>query len=84
MVAAERGYQRPVGDWNFQQVTVIGSTIVVEMNGVRILNADLAKVEKPMYDINRFKGRLRKTGYFGFAGHGDAVSFRNVKIKSLK
>ena len=84
MVAAERGYQRPVGDWNFQQVTVVGATIVVEMNGVRILNADLAKVEKPMYDINRFKGRLRKTGYFGFAGHGDAVSFRNVKIKSLK
>ena len=84
MVAAERGYQRPVGDWNFQQVTVEGSTITVEMNGTRILTADLANVEKPMYDINKFKGRLRKSGFFGFAGHGDAVSFRNVQIKSLK
>ena len=84
MVAAERGYQRPVGDWNFQQVTVVGSTITVEMNGTRILVADLANVEKPMYDINKFKGRLRKSGFFGFAGHGDAVSFRNVQIKSLK
>ena len=84
MVAAERGYQRPVGDWNFQQVTVAGSTITVEMNGTRILTADLANVEKPMYDINKFKGRLRKSGFFGFAGHGDAVSFRNVQIKSLK
>ena len=84
MVAAERGYQRRVGDWNFQQVTVVGSTITVEMNGTRILTADLANVEKPMYDINKFKGRLRKSGFFGFAGHGDAVSFRNVQIKSLK
>ena len=54
------------------------------MNGTRILTADLANVEKPMYDINKFKGRFRKSGFFGFAGHGDAVSFRNVQIKSLK
>ena len=84
MVPAVRGYQRNVGDWNFQEVTVVGSVIKVEMNGTRILNADLSKVEKPMYDIGKFKGRLRKSGYFGFAGHGDAVSFRNVQIKSLK
>ena len=84
MAAAVRGYQRNVGDWNFQEVIVIGSTIKVEMNGTRILNTDLSKVEKPMYDIGKFKGRLRKTGYFGFAGHGDAVSFRNVHIKPIK
>lgn len=84
MAAAARGYQRAVGDWNFQQVTVVGSTIMVEMNGTQILNSDLSKVDKPMYDIGKFKGRLRKMGYFGFAGHGDAVSFRNVQIKSFK
>ena len=84
MAAAARGYQRAVGDWNFQQVTVVGSSIMVEMNGTQILNADLSKVDKPMYDIGKFKGRLRKMGYFGFAGHGDAVSFRNVQIKSFK
>ncbi len=84
MAPAVRGYQRTVGDWNFQEVTVIGSTIKVEMNGTRILNADLSKIDKPMYDIGKFKGRLRKAGYFGFAGHGDAVSFRNVQVKSLK
>ena len=84
MVPAARGYQRPVGEWNFQEVTVDGSRIKVELNGTLILNADLANVEKPMYDLGKFKGRLRKSGYFGFAGHGDAVSFRNVSIRNIK
>ena len=84
MAPAARGYQRPVGEWNFQEVTVDGSRIKVELNGTLILNADLANVEKPMYDLGKFKGRLRKSGYFGFAGHGDAVSFRNISIKNIK
>ena len=54
------------------------------MNGTLILKTDLAKVEEPMYDLAKFKGRLRKSGYFGFAGHGDPVSFRNVSIKELR
>ena len=84
MAPAARGYQRPVGEWNFQEVTVDGSRIKVELNGTLILNADLANVEKPMYDLGKFKGRLRKSGYFGFAGHGDAVSFRSISIRNIK
>ena len=30
MVAAHRGYHRPTGEWNFQEVTVQGSKIKVE------------------------------------------------------
>ncbi|MEX0587024.1 MAG: DUF1080 domain-containing protein, partial [Pirellulales bacterium] len=37
MVPAQRGYQRPTGEWNFQEVTVKGSTIKVELNGSVIL-----------------------------------------------
>ncbi|MEL7338240.1 MAG: DUF1080 domain-containing protein, partial [Planctomycetota bacterium] len=40
MVAARRGFLRPVGEWNFQQVTVQGSTIKVELNGTVILDTD--------------------------------------------
>ena len=84
MAPAARGYQRSVGEWNFQEVTVVGTKITVELNGTLILKTDLAKVEEPMYDLAKFKGRLRKSGYFGFAGHGDPVSFRNVSIKELR
>src|SRR5947209_3406834 len=38
MVASHRGYQRPVGEWNFEEVTVKGSKIKVELNGTVILN----------------------------------------------
>jgi len=32
MVPAARGYQRPLGEWNYQEVTVNGSTLKVELN----------------------------------------------------
>ena len=31
----------------------------------------------------KFKGRLRTSGCFGFAGHGSDVAFKNVRIKKL-
>lgn len=82
MAAAHRGYQRPVGEWNYQQVTVKGSTIKVELNGVTILNADLGKVTEFMAN-SPHPGKDRKSGYFGFAGHSDPVEFRNISIQRL-
>ena len=82
MAAASRGYLRPVGEWNFQEVTVKGSTIVVELNGTRILDADLSKVTD-FLDGKAHPGKDRKEGHFGFAGHRDPVAFRNVRIKRL-
>ncbi len=83
MIAAHRGYLRPTGDWNFQQVTVVGSTIKVELNGTLILDGDLAEVTEFMAN-SPHPGKDLTSGFFGFAGHGDAVEFRNVKIKELK
>ena len=82
MAAAHRGYQRPVGEWNYQEVTVKGSTIKVELNGSVILDTDLAKVTEFMAD-KAHPGKDLAKGYFGFAGHGDAVAFRNIAIKKL-
>ena len=84
MVAAQRGYQRPIGEWNFQEVTVKGSTIKVELNGFVILDADLSKVDMAtVMAKSAHPGKDRKNGFFGFAGHGDAVGFRDLSIKSL-
>jgi hypothetical protein len=83
MVAAHRGYLRPVGEWNYQEVTVRGSTIRVELNGTVILDADLSKVTEFM-DNRPHPGKNRASGYFGFAGHSDPVMFRNIAIKRLK
>ncbi|MCA9265884.1 MAG: DUF1080 domain-containing protein, partial [Planctomycetales bacterium] len=82
MVAAHRGYLRPVGTWNFQRVTVQGSTIVVELNGTKILDCDLSTVNEYMAN-SPHPGKTRTSGHFGFAGHGDPVRFRNVQLKEL-
>ncbi len=82
MAAARQGYQRPVGEWNFQEVAVKGSTIVVELNGTRILNADLSKVTE-FLDAKAHPGKDRTQGHFGLAGHNDPVAFRNLRIKPL-
>lgn len=82
MVACKRGYQRPVGEWNFQEVTVKGPKINVELNGTVILDADLSQVKQFMAN-SPHPGKDRTAGFFGFAGHGDPVEFRNVSIKPL-
>ncbi len=82
LVPAHQGYNRYVGEWNFQEVEMRGSHIKVTVNGTTIVDQDLSKV-----DLNKVKrvpeGVKRSKGYVGFAGHSDPVSFRNVSIKKL-
>jgi hypothetical protein len=82
MVPAHRGYLRPVGQWNFEEVTVKGSTIKVELNGTVILDTDLSHVKEFMAN-SAHPGKDRTSGYFGLAGHSDPVEFRNIAIKVL-
>jgi hypothetical protein len=64
------------------EVTVRGSTIRVELNGTRILDADLSKVTE-FKDGHPHPGKDRTAGHFGFAGHSDPVAFRHIEIKRL-
>lgn len=79
-VASQRGYQRPVGQWNFEQVTVRGSRVTVELNGTVIVDADLAGLQSQLKDAT---GLHRTEGHFGFCGHNDPVAFRNILIRRL-
>jgi hypothetical protein len=84
MVAAKRGHQKPVGEWNVEEVTVKGSTIKVVLNGETILDCDLSKVDMSTVMANHpHPGATRTSGHFGFAGHNDPIEFRNILIKKL-
>jgi len=82
IAAAARGFQRPTGQWNFQEVMVQGSKIKVELNGYVILDADLSKTTEFLANTPH-PGKDRTKGHFGFAGHNDPVAFRNIQIKPL-
>ena len=84
MSAAQRGYVRPAGEWNFYEITVKGPTIRVELNGSVINEADVSKIAPDtVMAKSPHPGKDRASGFFGFAGHNDPVAFRNVLIKKL-
>ena len=66
-----------------QRVTVRGSRIEVELNGTLILDGDLATVKEFMAN-SPHPGKERTKGFFGFAGHGDPVEFRQVEIRPAR
>ena len=84
VVPAKTGYLKPVGEWNVQQVRAKGKKIKIKLNGATIVDADIEKASTPKtIDGKDHPGLLREKGRIGFAGHGDRVEFRNLRIKSL-
>ncbi|MEM8732746.1 MAG: DUF1080 domain-containing protein [Planctomycetota bacterium] len=79
---ASRGYLREAGQWNYQEVTVQGSRIQVELNGTLILDADVDSITE-YKDGRPHPGKQLRSGHFGFAGHNDPVMFRRISIKEL-
>lgn len=84
-VAPHQGYLRPTGQWNYQESTIVGTTVKVELNGYVILETDVAQLDPAtfMYPLERFSGRENMEGHFGFNGHSDPVQFRAIRIKRV-
>ncbi len=80
LVPAKRGFQKPVGEWNSQEIMCKGSRIKITLNGTVIVDADLSKV-----DGSKWKGTGWKNdrGHIGFMGHGSRVEFRNLRVKEM-
>jgi len=84
IIPAKRGFHKPLGQWNYQEVVVKGSKIKVTLNGTVILDGDLAEASKNgTADHRDHPGLNRTSGYIGFLGHGDVVRFRNIRVKDL-
>jgi hypothetical protein len=85
VAAAKKGFQKPVGEWNTQEVTVKGKHVKVVLNGETIVDADIEKASTPKtLDGKNHPGLLNEKGYIAFCGHGAKVSFRNIQLKELK
>ena len=78
--AAKRGHLKPAGEWNHQKVTIDGPSVIVELNGVVILDANLDEINKLK---PKHKGATRRSGHICFCGHGAPVKFKNITIKEL-
>ncbi|HTN05086.1 family 16 glycoside hydrolase [Agriterribacter sp.] len=84
VIAAKRGYLKPVGEWNEEEIYIKGNKIRVTLNGTVILDGDIAEASKNgTADHRDHPGLKRTTGHIGFLGHGDTLFFRNIRIKDL-
>jgi len=84
VIPARRGYLKPVGEWNYEEVTVKGTGIKVVLNGTTILDGDIAGPrDNGTMDHRDHPGLKNKTGHIGFLGHGSEVRFRDIRIKDL-
>jgi len=84
VIPAERGYLKPIGEWNQEEVKLDGRWITVTLNGHVIANGHLDKARMPKtLDGHEHPGLSRTIGHLGFLGHGYAVQFKNLRIKEL-
>lgn len=84
VIAAKRGFLKPVGEWNTEEVIVKGDDIKIILNGTVIVDGNMAEASKNgTADKANHPGLKRKKGHIGFLGHGSELWFRNIRIKDL-
>jgi hypothetical protein len=91
MVAPKRGFQKPVGDWNSEEIAAHGRQITITLNGTTIVDASLDDVKdeemlKAHRDLSKpegSRGIANTKGHIGLLGHGARVEFRHIRIKEL-
>lgn len=84
IIPAKRGFLKPVGEWNTEEIYAKGNHIRVTLNGTVILDGDIAEASKNGPPDHRdHPGLKRTTGHIGFLGHGDTLWFRNIRVKDL-
>ncbi len=83
-IAAKRGFLKPVGEWNHEEIIVKGPKIKVILNGTTILDGDITEARKNgTLDHLEHPGLQRDKGHIGFLGHGSEVRFKNIRVKEL-
>lgn len=76
---------KPAGEWNSEEITVQGTHYTVVLNGVTIVDADIAEAAKPQpVDGKEHPGITRTEGHIGLLGHHSPVAFRNLQVKKLQ
>ena len=84
IITAKRGYLKPLGEWNYQEVIVNGDHFKVILNGTVILDGSIADAKKNgTLDGKNHPGLLRNSGRIAFLGHGSKVYFKNIRVKRM-
>lgn len=79
---------KAVGEWNEARVIANGNHVEHWMNGVKLLEYEIgsqdweARVKASKFATMPGYGRVKR-GYIALQDHGDVVTYRNIKIRTL-
>jgi hypothetical protein len=84
VVAPTRRVSKPAGEWNALEVRAEGRRLVVVLNGVRVVDANLDLLRQDPAVAKEHPGLARTQGHLGLQNHNERVEFRRLRIKELK
>ena len=83
VVAAKKFATKPVGQWNSYRIVCKGRQVTVELNGEKVVEANLDDYKGGTIDGSKHPGLAREKGHLGLQEHGGRVEFRNLYVKEL-
>ena len=88
--APDKKAQRPEGEWNHYTIIAKANRILVWLNDVQVTDIDLNRWTTPGKNPDGSKNKFRyayramaREGHIGLQYHGQPITFRNVRIKTL-
>jgi hypothetical protein len=71
---------KPHGQWNKIHIIAKGRHVIVELNGIRTVDANL---DDHLDRVKTHPGLTRAKGHLGLQSHDGRVEFRNIYVKEL-
>jgi len=81
VVPPSQRVSKPVGEWNQFGIVCKGPKVTIDLNGTRIVDANLDTLKKR--HGKEHPGLLRDKGHLGVQSHDGRVEFRNLLVKEL-
>jgi hypothetical protein len=81
VVPPSKRVTKPAGEWNQIHITAKGRQVAVELNGTKIVDANL---DDHKDKAEKHPGLLRDKGHLGLQSHDGRVEFRKLYVKPLE
>ena len=81
VVAPSKNVSKPHGEWNSMKITCKGPKVTVELNGEKVVDANLDDYKEK--HGKKHPGLLRTKGHVGFQSYNFRVEYKNIFIKPL-
>jgi hypothetical protein len=80
VVPPSKDVLKPVGEWNKITIIAKGRKVTIELNGTKIVDADL---DEHKDKFEKHPGLKAEKGHLGLQSHDGRVEFRNLYVKPL-